>query len=208
MIGWLEGEVLERDPSAGLVVLNVGGVGYELRMSLQTLGHVPEPGERCALFVHTHVREDALVLYGFARRESRLMFRMLNAVPKVGPKNALATLGGLPLAELVSTIAGSQATRLTKIPGIGKRTAEQIVLTLKDKLVPLQIALGGDDAPSPTPLSADEHPRRAEAEQMLIALGWKAKPVQKALDASLTESDDKLELDAVVRSALKLLMEH
>ena len=134
MIGWIQGEIISRDPAAGLVVLDVRGVGYELRVSLQTLADVPGPDEPLALWVHTHVREDQIALYGFSKQEERSMFRLLTSVPKVGPKNALATLGGLPLAELVACIAEGDAKTLTKTPGIGKRTAEQIVLTLRDKL--------------------------------------------------------------------------
>ena len=212
MIGRLSGVVLERDPSGGRVLLDVQGVGYEVAVSLQTLSDVPEAGHPCALWIHTHVREDALALFGFARLESRAMFRMLTSVPKVGPKHALATLGGLPLPQLLRTVAEGDAGQLTKIPGIGKRTAEQIILTLKDKVLPLLLTVG-DEAPvesAPTP--EDGHPLRVDAEAMLIALGWKAKVVGQALDRVLEDAEstgafDSLNLDELVRRALAQLME-
>lgn len=216
MIGRLDGTVLERDPGQGRVLLDVGGVGYEVTVSLQTLSAIPEAGERCALWIHTHVREDILALYGFERLEARAMFRALTSVPKVGPRNAVSTLGGLPLAELVATIAGGDVARLTKIPGIGKRTAEQIVLTLRDKLVDLQIALASelgesvDAVETPPPPSADDgHPLRGDASGMLVALGWKQRQVDLALDRVLEDADDAAawSLDELVRRALATLME-
>ena len=209
MIGWIHGEVLSRDPAAGLVLLDVRGVGYELRVSLQTLADVPEPEAALSLWVHTHVREDQLALYGFSKPEERAMFRLLTSVPKVGPKNALAVLGGMPLTELVACIADGDARTLTKTPGIGKRTAEQIVLTLRDKLDGLRIALGDPDADT-APIEADgadDSTLAHEAEAMLVALGWKSKAVTKALETVLSESAPDAALDEIVRRTLAKLME-
>jgi Holliday junction DNA helicase RuvA len=209
MIGWIHGEVLSRDPAAGTVLLDVRGVGYELRVSIQTLGDVPEPEEAVSLWVHTHVREDQLALYGFSTKEERIMFKLLTSVPKVGPKNAISTLGGLPLAELVACIADGDAKTLTKTPGIGKRTAEQIVLTLRDKLEGLRIALGdpdGDTHSTQAEPDADEAVVH-EAEKVLVALGWKSKAVSKPLTAVLNESDSEASLDEIVRRTLAKLME-
>ena len=93
MIGRLKGIVEVRDPTRGQVVLDVGGVGYEVQVSLQTLAMVPDPGEACSLWIHTHVREDILALYGFATERERQLYRLLTSVPKVGPRHAIATLG-------------------------------------------------------------------------------------------------------------------
>lgn len=207
MIGRLTGTVELRDPSAGRVLLDVQGVGYEVAVSLQTLSDVPDPGQPCTLWIHTHVREDALSLFGFAKPEARAMFRLLTSVPKVGPKHALATLGGLPLGKLVHTIASGDAARLTKIPGIGKRTSEQIILTLKDKVALLGLALEGE-AETPEPATDDgSHPLASDAAAMLVALGWKPKVVDKALSQVLADADADTSLDELVRRALASLME-
>jgi Holliday junction DNA helicase RuvA len=209
MIGWIHGEVLARDPAAGLVLLDVRGVGYELRVSLQTLADVPEPEDALSLWVHTHVREDQLALYGFSTAEERSMFRLLTSVPKVGPKNALATLGGMALANLVACISEGDAKTLTKTPGIGKRTAEQIVLTLRDKLEGLKLALGDPDLSpdDPAPEVDPESPLAHEAQAMLISLGWKSKAVEKSLASVLEDAAPDTALDEVVRRTLAKLME-
>ncbi len=203
MIAWLDGVVRERNPTAGVVVLQVGGVGYEVNVSIQTLADIPEVGEAIALHVHTHVREDQLSLYGFVDLRERALYRMLTSVPKVGPKNALAVLGGLPLGELVACIAGREHTRLLKIPGIGKKTAEQISLTLGDKMAGLAQSMG----------DAGEGPERPSgsaeldaARDVLISLGWKNKVVEKAL-ATLDSDSVRLGLDELVRLVLARLME-
>ena len=105
MIGHLRGSVLVRDALTGTIVLDVGGVGYQLTVSWQTFAEVPDEGQECALWVHTYVREDALALFGFIRPEERRMFQLLTSVPQVGPKNAVAVLGGFPLIELIEAIA-------------------------------------------------------------------------------------------------------
>src|SRR5690606_14949311 len=110
-----------RDAKQGVVIVNVGGVGYELRVSLQTLADVGESDELCALWVHTHAREDMLALYGFATQAEKQLFLLLTGVPKVGPKHAMAVLGGFPIAELVEHLAQGREVMLTKIPGIGKK---------------------------------------------------------------------------------------
>lgn len=209
MIGWIHGEVLSRDPAAGLVLLDVRGVGYELRVSLQTLADVPEPEDALSLWVHTYVREDQLSLYGFSTADERIMFRLLTSVPKVGPKNALAALGGMALASLVACISEGDAKTLTKTPGIGKKTAEQIVLTLRDKLEGLKISLGtsGDDEGDPQTSVEGESALLHDAQAMLISLGWKSKAVEKALATVLDESPADAALDEVVRRTLAKLMD-
>ena len=209
MIGWIHGEVLSRDPAAGLVLLDVRGVGYELRVSLQTLADVPEPEDALSLWVHTHVREDQLALYGFSTSEERVMFRLLTSVPKVGPKNALATLGGMALSNLVACISEGDAKTLTKTPGIGKRTAEQIVLTLRDKLEGLKLALGAPDLDPDEAVEAPslESTLATQAHAMLMGMGWKGKAVDKALAPVLEDSSADTPLDEIVRRTLAKLMD-
>ncbi|MBK6917246.1 MAG: Holliday junction branch migration protein RuvA [Deltaproteobacteria bacterium] len=203
MIGWLSGTVFAREPIAGEVILDVGGVGYQIAVSLQTLAAVPECGRPCALWIHTHVREDALALFGFADPIERRAFRLLLGVPQVGPKLAIGVLGGFPLAELLAAIEGEQRTLLERIPGVGKRTAERILLDLKDKVGVLRDQLGSGRAPS-QPVTPDGSSFADDARAVLVNLGWKVKDV----DAALTKVDDgeQPSLDALVRRALAQLM--
>lgn len=206
MIGWLGGTVKLRDPATGSVVLDVGGVGYQLGASLQTLADVPDAGSPCELWVHTHAREDALVLFGFATRAERKMFLMLVSVPQIGPRNALTALGGMPLVDLATAISEGRRATLEKIPGIGKKTAERIILDLKDKVAGLLLELGGvvdDDVD----VSAPEGGELAdEARAILVNLGWKPKPVDAAL-AKVVAEDDPSDLDDLVRGTLARLMD-
>jgi Holliday junction DNA helicase RuvA len=216
MIGWVRGTVVHRNPSDGVVIIESNGIGWEIHVSIQTLGAVPEQGKQVELWIHTNVREDAIQLFGFADAREKQVFRLLTSVPKVGPKNALAVLGGMPVIDLIESIAADDSGRLVKIPGIGKKTAEQIVLTLHDKAVTLveliRIEAGG--APSQTslpttPTSLDTG-LAIGAHDVLISLGWKPKPVEKALESVLAELGDDAKhatLDALVRAALARLME-
>lgn len=209
MIGWLRGKVRVRDVSRGEVVLDVGGVGYVAAVSWQTLGAVPEEGIVCELWIHTHVREDALLLYGFATTAERDVFRLLTGVPQVGPKLAVTVLGGFPLVELLGAIATGERATLERIPGIGKRTAERILLDLKDKVVPLLELLQGADRPTaPTAAPAGEDTLREEAREVLVGLGWKLKPVETALEKVIRAEDTAASptLDGLVRRALAELM--
>ncbi len=133
MIGWLRGRVVAEEPSG--LVLEVGGVGYELTAPVGTLGRAPgDPKGEIELWVHTHVREDALELFGFASELERRVFRLLVSVPNVGPKMAIGVLGALPITELSRAISARDLGRLGKVPGIGKKTAERLVVELIDKL--------------------------------------------------------------------------
>jgi holliday junction DNA helicase RuvA len=203
MIGWLSGTVRARDPIAGEVILDVGGVGYQITVSLQTFAAVPELGGACTLWIQTHVREDVLALFGFADPTERRAFRLLIGVPQVGPKLAIAVLGGFPLGELLAAIEGEQRSLLERIPGVGKRTAERILLDLKDKVTPLREAVG---TPS-TAADSGIHVASSfadDARAVLVNLGWKAKDV----DAALAKADDGQpgSLDSLVRRALASLM--
>jgi Holliday junction DNA helicase RuvA len=214
VIGWIRGTVVRRQPAAGVVIVESQGVGWELHVSIQTLAGVPAEGELVELWVHTNVREDAIQLFGFASEREKQLFRMLTSVPKVGPRNAVAVLGGFPVLELVECIAAGESAKLVKIPGIGKKTAEQIVLTLGDKVVTLleHIRLESGEQPVQPELSPQEHgdELQAAAREVLLSLGWKAKVVDKALAAVLDELGDEArgaDLDALVRAALAKLME-
>jgi holliday junction DNA helicase RuvA len=140
MIGVLKGEVAVRRPDH--VVLLCGGVGYRAAVSAQTLTHVPAAGEEAMLHTHLIVRDDALTLYGFYSEQERELFLMLLSVQAVGPKVALAVLSGGPSRELIGAIAAGDAARFQTVPGIGKRTAERIIVELREKVVGAQGAAG------------------------------------------------------------------
>jgi Holliday junction DNA helicase RuvA len=150
MLGWLRGRVVSEEPNG--VILDVGGVGYELTTPVGTLGRAASSSDgQVELWVHTHVREDALDLFGFCSELERRVFRLLVSVPNVGPKTAVGVLGALPLEELSSAIAARDLGRLGKVPGIGKKTAERLVVELVDKLPALLPAdvLGKPSAAKP-----------------------------------------------------------
>ncbi len=208
MIGWLCGLVKVRDVQRGEIVLDVGGVGYLVVVSWQTLADVPELEKRCELWIHTHVREEALSLYGFASVTERDVFRMLTGVPQVGPKLAVAVLGGFPLSDLLAAIAAGEGPMLQRIPGVGKRTAERIILDLRDKAAQVLESLPSATGPAPAvaaPPGDDQ--LREDARLVLVNLGWKPKAVDAALDKATDEtSEDTETLDGLVRRALGRLM--
>jgi Holliday junction DNA helicase RuvA len=132
MIAYLRGKLAQKDPSR--VVVDVNGVGYEVFIPLTTFTALPETGGEVSIDVHTHVREDIIALYGFSTHRERLIFEKLMTISGIGPKLAVTILSGGSVHELVAAIKRSDLARLTAIPGVGKKTAERIVLELKDKL--------------------------------------------------------------------------
>jgi Holliday junction DNA helicase RuvA len=184
MIGRLTGKVIAQEADGG-IVLDVGGVGYELAAPLGTLGRArADDAGRVTLWVHTHVREDALSLFGFADENERGAFRALIAVSNVGPKIAVAVLGALPSADLSRAIAARDLAALTSISGIGKKIAERLLLELRDKLpvaVPSPAMAPGVSVPGPRRAGDDEERLRtaltgmgfrpAEADRAITTLG-------------------------------------
>jgi holliday junction DNA helicase RuvA len=149
MIGHLRGTVLEKHPNQ--VILEAAGVGYDVQIPISTYTSLPAEGAAVALRIYTHVREDALLLFGFATAEEKLVFERLISVSGIGPKLAVTVLSGLPTADLVTAIRTGDVQRLVRIPGVGKKTAERMVLELKDKLVGVEVGV----AAAPTPAAAD-----------------------------------------------------
>lgn len=195
-----------RDPQSGEVILDVGGVGYSVLVSLQCMAQVPQEGQRCELWVHTEMREHQISLFGFSTQDAKRLFNMLTTVPKVGPKLALATLGGFGLETLLTAIASGDAKTLQKVSGIGKRSAEQIVLTLQDRIAKSfapPCAADSADALDPRPATSVAQ----EAQAMLVALGWKPKAVDQTLAALTEDKSETWPLDELVRRALARLME-
>lgn len=138
MIAHLRGSVLEKHPN--LVIVEAGGVGYEVHIPVSTFTRLPDVGAEAKLRIHMHVREDAMVLYGFHSPEEKLLFEKLILVSGIGPKVALTALSGIPLVDLVQAIRSGDVAQLTRIPGVGKKTAERMVVELRDKV---DIAIAG-----------------------------------------------------------------
>lgn len=187
MIGQLAGRIVELSP--GEVLLDVGGVGYELRVPVSAHA-VLSSLQAVTLFVHTHVREDQIALFGFPTRSERDTFRSLIAVAGVGPRTALALLSGLTPADLAGAVEGEQWRRLAAVPGIGRRTAERLIVELKGKL-------GGIAAPSGGV--------REDAVSALINLGYAVKDAEAAV-AEVLRTGGELGLDQLLPRVLKLLV--
>ncbi len=132
MIALLRGVLIEKHPNQA--VLDVGGVGYDVRISVSTYSRLPEAGVEVRLRVYTHVREDALVLYGFLAQDEKELFEKLISVSSIGPSTAMSVLSGIPALDLIASIRRGEVDRLVRIPGVGKKTAERMVLELRDKM--------------------------------------------------------------------------
>ncbi|KYF57394.1 Holliday junction ATP-dependent DNA helicase RuvA, partial [Sorangium cellulosum] len=180
MIGRLSGHIVE-EGDEGTVVLDVAGVGYEVTVPLGALGRARgiAGSDAITLFVHTHVREDALLLYGFATREDRAAFRVLIGISSIGPKIALAILSALGAAELAAVIARRETARLTAIPGVGKKTAERLVLELKDKLVNLPAVPASPAAAPPAPTGS----KQDLLHSALTRMGYRPAEAERAITA-------------------------
>lgn len=197
MFEYIEGVIAGR--TAARLVVDVGGVGYDLAVPL--LATFPHSG-RVRVYTHLVVREDSHTLYGFPDRETRELFRVLLSVRGVGPVMALAILSGLPRAELLDAIASDDAKALVSIRGVGKKTAEQILLDLGDKATTLRAELSGSSAPlAPLPGSVRRDPNVEDAVAALVSIGYSDKEARKSVDRAATSVDTK-NLEALVRAAL------
>jgi holliday junction DNA helicase RuvA len=191
MIAHLRGTLLAKRPNQAIV--ETAGVGYDVTISVPTFSDLPAPGSEVALHIHTHVREDALALYGFLRASEKVLFEKLITVSGIGPKLAITILSGMAADEMVGAIRGNDVARLTRIPGIGKKTAERMVLELRDKLP----EVGTITAPVVPPLSAVEE----DVLSALLNLGYQRAAAEKALSSAVTEGTSK-SFDQMFRAIL------
>lgn len=189
MIGRLTGTLIEKQPP--MVALDVQGVTYEVDVPMSTFYQLPATGSHITLFTHLAVREDAHLLYGFATDAERQLFRQLLRVSGVGARTALAILSGLSVQDLHHAVATQEVSRLTRIPGIGKKTAERLMLELKDRLNVVS-AMGAGN------VTADA---RDDALRALVALGYSDKEAR----ATLAKVASELSVSETIREALKLL---
>ena len=183
------------------VIIDVGGVGYRLFIPLSTFYSLPETGE-ASLYTHTHVREDALLLYGFLTLEEKDLFGILIGISGVGPKLAVNILSHIPVADLKIAIAAGDVKRLSGLPGIGKKTAERLVLELKDKVGPIDVTLATTDASSQTGQSSGDLIN--DVISALVNLGYKDSQARKVLENM--ELAPGVPMENVLKGALKVLV--
>jgi Holliday junction DNA helicase RuvA len=177
VIAQLRGRLLRKAPQEAVV--DVGGVGYRVAIPLSTFYRIGEPGAEVTLLTHTHVREDALALFGFLTAVEQALFERLIAVSGVGPKLAVSVLSGIEAPELVAALRSSDLARLTRIPGVGKKTAERLVLELKDKMAGLEAA---EAAPAAAPRAAAE-----DLVSALVHLGYSRPEAERGVERALRE---------------------
>jgi holliday junction DNA helicase RuvA len=182
MIALISGKVAVR--RGDHVVVDCGGVGYRLAVSAETLKHVPAVGRDVLLHAHLIVRDDALALYGFATEEERELFLMLLGVQAVGPKVALAVLSGAPPRELLRVVAGGDAARLQAAPGVGKRTAERIIVELREKV--------GATLPEDSITVTRSDDPATLAREALLGLGYSVTEIDALLDGAAADSTEEL----------------
>jgi holliday junction DNA helicase RuvA len=196
VIGYLEGRLKQLDATQAIVL--AGGVGYNVHISLQTYYRLEGRGE-AALEIYTHVRDDALALYGFATHDEKHAFEKLIAIAGIGPTLAQKILSGIDPPDLADAVARGDARKLSSIPGVGKKTAERICLELRDKLVISAAAQAAAPA-VPTRSSIDD-----DVHSALINLGYRPKDADNALDAARKELGSEAEFSAVLKAALRQL---
>jgi Holliday junction DNA helicase RuvA len=194
MIAHLRGKLLAKHPNQAIV--EIGGVGYDVTISVPTFSDLPAAGAEVALHVHTHVREDQLALYGFLRSSEKTLFEKLITVSGIGPKLAITILSGMAADEMVGAIRGNDIARLTRIPGIGKKTAERMVLELRDKVT----EPGPSSAPAAPPMSATEE----DVLSALLNLGYQRPAAEKAL-AAVAKNGRGAGFDSMFRETLAAL---
>jgi Holliday junction DNA helicase RuvA len=197
MIARLRGTLVDKTPSR--LVVDAGGVGYDVQVPLSTFYVIGDAGTGVALRIHTHVREDVIALYGFATELEQDLFERLIAISGVGPKLALAVLSGIEPAELVRAVRVQDVARLTAIPGIGKKTAERISLELKDRLPQAAAAAG---APGSAAAPAGDQ-LKADLLSALLNLGYQRPAAEKAIERAVRDNG---RFEDTLKSALRLLM--
>ena len=195
MIAHLRGQILSKTPNA--VVIDCGGVGYELAISVTTYTEIGEVGGEARLHVHTHVREDALQLFGFYEVTEKLLFEKLLTISGIGPKLAITVLSGITADRLVAAIRGGDHATLTKIPGIGKKTAERVVLELKDKMEGLAGTVSASGSATPSLGATAEDVLSA-----LVNLGYPRPVAQKAVESAAKDAAASGDFEKLFRAAM------
>lgn len=196
MIAWLSGAIRDKKPTS--VIIETGGVGYLVVISLPTFYSLGQEGSTASLYIHTYVKEDALQLFGFATSGEKELFNLLIGVNKVGPKLAITILSGMATHEFLNAVNNNDVAKLSSVPGIGKKTAERLILELSDKLADLMDGSVQSGEVKGVPGIHDD------AVDALISLGYKKSDAQKAVKAAHA-SDPKGGLEDILKQALNSL---
>ncbi len=201
MIGFLRGQILEKQPNR--VVVDVHGVGYDVHVPLSTYYQLGDDGSEVGLRIYTHVREEAIQLYGFLTDLERQLFERLIGISGIGPKLAVALLSGMEPRDVLGAVQRGDVARLTGVPGIGKKTAERIVLELKDRVAGLGLAPAAE-----TPAASPQDQLKSDVLSALQNLGYHRPLAEKAVEAAVDAAPDvtAASFERVFKSALKALM--
>lgn len=187
--------------SANEVIVDVGGIGYRIFIPLSTFYELPEAGDNVSFHLHTHVKEDAIQLFGFRNREEKSIFQLMIQVSGIGPKLALNLLSGISAPELARAVSGGDLARLVAIPGVGKKTAERMVLELKDKF----LKLIKEEMAGPAPVEFQGDVLMDDALSALENLGYRQPLAKKALERVRASLDGELTIEELLKQTLKLL---
>lgn len=196
MITSLKGSLTEVSPTK--ITINIGGVGYEVLIPLSTFDKLPKADSECRILTYLHVREDILQLYGFIAHEERNIFRLLISISGIGPKMALTILSGMTVDNLKTAISTGDTELLSQIPGIGKKIAQRLIVELKERI-------GGITIKTAKPIPKEEEILLKDAIRALMNLGYKQLPAQAALEKALAQVKGKIELEELLKMALKYL---
>lgn len=204
MIAHLSGTLLSKQATS--VIVDVSGVGYEVTIPLSTFYDLEDLGSTVQLRIYTHVREDALQLYGFKTTRERELFLKIISVSGIGPKLGITLLSGMSADEMIASIRTNNLARLTLIPGVGRKTAERLIVELREKVADLSSAQLEEELGAKPEVSAasTEDTVRADALSALLNLGYQRSGAEKAIDAALSEGED-LTVESVLRRSLKKL---
>jgi Holliday junction DNA helicase RuvA len=203
MIAHLSGTLLSKQATS--VIVDVGGVGYEVTIPLSTFYDLEDMGSTVQLRIYTHVREDTLQLYGFKTARERELFLKIISVTGIGPKLGITLLSGMTADEMIASIRTNNLARLTLIPGVGRKTAERLIMELREKVAELSSAqLEEELGAKPEAGEATEDTVRADALSALLNLGYQRSSAEKAIDAALVEGGD-ITVESILRRALKKL---
>lgn len=197
MIAYLRGNLLEKN--ANTVIIETGGVGYEVWIPLSTFYDIGDVGTEAELRIHTHVREDAMQLFGFRTESEKAIFLLLTSVQGIGPRSAIAMLSGMNADEFAAAIRSNDLARLTAIPGIGRKTAERLVIELRDKLSNIGNAAASAEAGGASSGSAFD-----DALSALVNLGYQRSAAEKALDKAAAEGTEQ-NVQKLLRRSLQIL---
>jgi Holliday junction DNA helicase RuvA len=194
MIGYLTGTLLERKPNS--VLLNVNGVGYQVNIPVSTFYDLPEEGSTISLYIHTHVREDALALFGFRTTREKVLFEKLIGVSGIGPKMAIAFLSGMTADELIPAIQRQDIVKLTTIPGVGRKTAERVALELREQIPGLL---------SEAAQAAAEKPMQNDLTSALVNLGYHRNLAERVVKKVLEQAKPDSTFETLLKNSLHLM---